>query len=805
MVWGKALRSMLLEQVSVMRGLMDQLSMALGKRPFSFQLRLLTMVTAVPLLLLSSIIYQRMVYEDRENTRQGLLTNARTLAALVDNEIATHAAIASTLGNSPALRSGNLAAFWDEARKSLEFVPGAWLTVSRPDGTMLLATLRPLGTTLPQHAAPKLIERAFAAGHFQVSDLILAAASQRLAVLIEVPVIEGGKPLYSLSIAVPPESFLRLLENQFGKKYVVAIIDRQFTFVARTPGHAERVGTLAAPGWRDAIARAPEGWSENLSVDGNPILTGHAPTAHGWTVGVAQRESDLVASQNRLLWSTALVGGILIASSLALTWWLSSLASRSMGVLAEAARAVGTRFQPIEFTPPFAEARVIADHLTTAAEELYRRGEKLAQVNIQLEQQVAERTSALVTEMRRREEIEGTLRQTQKMEAIGQLTGGIAHDFNNMLTVIIGNLDTLQRRLRAPDAIHPAQLAKPIEAATQGARNAAKLTHRLLAFARQQPLAPQSVDLRAVVSGMGELMARTVGETIKIETVSGAGLWPTLADVNQIENALLNLVVNARDAMPNGGLITIETSNAYLDEAYVAPFGDISTGQYVMLSVSDSGCGIPAEKLDKVFEPFYTTKPPGQGTGLGLAMIHGFVKQSGGHIRIYSEVGQGTTVKIYLPRLTSALPVGPASPVEEKPQSRAFGGEMILVVEDDDGVRAYVVDTLEDLGYQVQAASDAEAALRVLSGAGRIDLLFTDVVLSGALNGRQLADEAKRLRPELPVLFTTGYTRNAIVHHGRLDAGVNLLSKPYASRELGEQVRRIIDTVRGPVVPEKIA
>jgi CheY-like chemotaxis protein len=368
-----------------------------------------------------------------------------------------------------------------------------------------------------------------------------------------------------------------------------------------------------------------------------------------------------------------------------------------------------------------------------------------------------------------------------------------------MLTIVIGNIDTLQRRLRNTDPAISAPLLKPAEAAMKGARSAAKLTHRLLAFARQQPLAPKPVDVRTLVADMADMMTRMAGETVKIETVSGAGLWPALADENQLENALLNLVVNARDAMPNGGQITVETSNAYLDESYVAPIGDIKAGQYVMLSVSDTGTGIPPDKIDKVFEPFFTTKPPGQGTGLGLAMIHGFVKQSGGHIRIYSEVNEGTTVKIYLPRMPAADPSPVEPPERKQPVARAVAGETILLVEDDDGVRDYAVDVLRDAGYQVIALADGKSALAALSETERVDILFTDVVLGGDINGRQLAEEFSKQRPGVPVLFTTGYTRNAIVHHGRLDAGVNLLNKPYTSQQLGDKLRELIDDSRSDV------
>jgi signal transduction histidine kinase len=371
-------------------------------------------------------------------------------------------------------------------------------------------------------------------------------------------------------------------------------------------------------------------------------------------------------------------------------------------------------------------------------------------------------------EAKLRRRTEETLRQAQKLEAVGQLTGGIAHDFNNLLTIIIGNLDTMKRRLAKDAGDLGAALGRLVDNALEGARNAAQLTHRLLAFSRRQPLEPKRVDLNRVVSGMSELLRRTLGEPVDVETVLAGGLWPTFADAHQLENVLINLGTNARDAMPDGGRITIETANAYLDDAYVARFSEVPAGQYVLLSVADTGTGIPPKVLEHVFEPFFTTKEVGRGTGLGLAMVHGFVKQSGGHIRIYSEEGHGTTVKIYLPRLreTEEIASVPAAADEAAVGGEvgARNGEAILLVEDNDGVRAYTKSTLEELGYQVLEAADASQALRHLGQAARIDLLFTDVVLPGGMGGRELAQRVARERPSLPVLFTTGYTRNAIIH-----------------------------------------
>lgn len=765
----------------------------LGRQPLSVQLRLLALATAVPLLLLSFVMFSHMVKKEREIIRQGLLTNAKTLAGLVDSEITDHTLIGLTLSQATMVQTGDLAAFWQRAKEAIQLLPGSWIVLSDPQGQMLLNTLLPYGSALPRHAEPHIIVRAFETGRPQVSDLVFGPASKRQTAYVEIPIFSSGKPLYSMSVALAPERFHNIIKTRFSKDVVVGLLDRNHKFVARVPDHETRVGTLGAESWRQAIMRAPEGWTENVSVEGYRLLTSYTQTAHGWIVGIGQRESELARPLNAMLWSMAIVGGLLLLSSMALAVWLSSRAGRSMSMLADAAREVGDG-RPVKFTEPsFEEARVIADTLTAASDELKRRGQQLVLINSGLEAQVAERTSALRAELQRREEMETALRQKQKMEAIGRLTGGIAHDFNNTLTIILGNLDTVQRRLRALDAGQSAPLTSPLEAALSGARNAAKLTHRLLAFARQQPLAPTAVDVRALVAGMSDMLTRTVADNVEIETVSGAGLWPVLIDANQLENALLNLVVNARDAMPEGGRITIETSNADLDDAYVAGAGDIKAGQYVMLGVSDTGTGIPADKQDRVFEPFFTTKPPGEGTGLGLAMVHGFVKQSGGHIRLYSEVGHGTTFKIYLPRLIAEAAVVDREETVSEPARRAKSGETILLVEDDPGVREYASGVLIEIGYQVISASDGETALRVVAGPERIDLMFTDVVMASGLNGRQLADQALAVRPSMPVLFTTGYTRNAIMHHGVLDPDVQLLNKPYTRCELANKIRRVLD------------
>jgi PAS domain S-box-containing protein len=383
------------------------------------------------------------------------------------------------------------------------------------------------------------------------------------------------------------------------------------------------------------------------------------------------------------------------------------------------------------------------------------------------------------------------LHQSQKMEAIGHLTGGVAHDFNNLLTVIIGNLDSMRRQIPTDNG----RLHRAVDQANRGAQRAATLTQQLLAFARRQPLNPKPTDINRLVADMSDLLRHTLGENIAIETVLGGGLWRVDVDAHQLESALLNLAVNARDAMGEGGKLTVETTNAHLDETYTGRFAEIAPGQYTLLCVSDTGTGMSREVMARAFDPFYTTKPIGQGTGLGLSQVYGFVKQSGGHIKLYSEVGQGTTVKIYLPRLLSVDQSDEPQRQVIVPQGQHT--ESILVVEDDEDVRTYSTETLRDLGFTVLEAPDAASALRILEQHPEIQLLFTDVGLPG-VNGRQLADGARALRPDLKTLFTSGYARNAIVHQGRLDHGVHLLTKPFTRAQLASRIREVLDDITDP-------
>lgn len=406
---------------------------------------------------------------------------------------------------------------------------------------------------------------------------------------------------------------------------------------------------------------------------------------------------------------------------------------------------------------------------------------ELRQLNETLETRIAQALAE-------REEAEAALRQAQKMEAVGQLTGGLAHDFNNLLAGISGAFEMIGLRLAEG---RTADVERYLAAGQGATRRAASLTHRLLAFSRRQTLTPKPTVINRLFTDFTELVRRTVGPQIEVQTIAASGLWPALVDANQLENALLNLCINARDAMPDGGKITIETANRWLDDRTARDHG-LTPGQYVTVSVSDTGTGIEKTILDRVFDPFFTTKPMGQGTGLGLSMVYGFARQSHGHVRLYSEIGQGTTVCVYLPRHRGEE--DEESPALPDAATEAEAGETVLVIDDEPSVRMLMVDALTDLGYVCVEAGDGPSGLKVLESPARIDLLVTDVGLPGGLNGRQVADAARALRPDLRILFVTGYAENAVLNHGHIEHGMEVLTKPFAVEELRRRVAALLQS-----------
>ncbi|WP_139139282.1 hybrid sensor histidine kinase/response regulator, partial [Sphingobium phenoxybenzoativorans] len=464
--------------------------------------------------------------------------------------------------------------------------------------------------------------------------------------------------------------------------------------------------------------------------------------------------------------------------------WNAAVAARSMFVHEHRVRrqdGAWRRFA-IRALPVVDDAGKIVEWVGVHSDITHQRAaeEALRELNATLEARV-------VAEIDERRKAEAKLAQAQKMESIGKLTGGVAHDFNNLLQVISGNLQLLALDVAGND-----RAETRIANAVAGVSRGSKLAAQLLAFGRRQALEPKVVNISRLVRDMDDMLRRAIGESVEVETIVGGGLWNTYVDTAQIENALLNLAINARDAMEGQGKLTIELGNAHLDADYADGHDEVTAGQYVMLAVSDTGCGMEAALIEKVFEPFFSTKGEGKGSGLGLSMVYGFVKQSGGHVKIYSEVGEGTTIKLYLPRSMESEDIE----VQVETGSIVGGTETVLVVEDDEEVRATVVEMLSDLGYRVLKSGDAGAALNVIESGVPIDILFTDVVMPGTLKSPELARKARERLPGIAVLFTSGYTENSIVHGGKLDAGVELLSKPYSREALARRLRHVLANQR---------
>jgi signal transduction histidine kinase len=716
--------------------------------------------------------------------RTSVLSTTRALAVAVDEHIRMRRAMLEQLARSPTLQAGDLVGFHAEMVHLSRLLGGPIITLVRPDATRELFTELPPGVAVPGSSQPDLVRRVFETGQTQLSDVFIGSILREPIAVLAAPVKRDGKVIWSLQLALRAQEFGRLLDPKLlPPSWLSGIVDRQGRFLARVPDNDRRVGQLASESWRAAIkARPDESWDRFASLEGEEVYNGHARAPQsGYIIGIGVPANIIDAPLRRSLWRLLIGGCVVVALGTLIAGLVARRVTDGLQDVAAAAEQVPMgQCAPPRFTGGVREIDQISSALVTSAQTILRRTNELNHLNETLEQRV-------VSETAERMRAEAALRQAQKMEAIGQLTGGVAHDFNNLLQVISGGLENLRQRLATEG---DARLRRSIELAAQAAERAASLTQRLLAFSRQQPLAPEVIDPNRLVGGMSELIRRTIGEAIAMETVLAAGIWRVFADPNQLESALLNLAVNARDAMPHGGKLTIETANTHFDETYAAAH-EVAPGQYVAICVSDTGEGMTPEVIDRVFDPFFTTKPQGQGSGLGLSQVYGFVKQSQGHVKVYSERGAGTTVKIYLPRSTRPEPAQTSTDAQPVPQGHP--DTVVLVVEDDQAVRALSVDMLQRLEYRVLQAKDGAAALQVLATHPEISLLFTDVGLPGPYNGRQLADEARLRNPALKVLFTTGYARNAIVHHGRLDPGVDLIVKPFSYAALAAKLRAVLE------------
>lgn len=742
----------------------------------------LVALIVLPGIAFTSLIIYRYAQAEVSRTHAEARTVARAAATAIDARIGGITTMLQTLTASAHLSAGDMQRFYEQV-KAVEIFSGIDIALRTPDGNVLVHSRLPYGTSqkysLPVDAVVLDTKRP------AVSDVYIGPIARRPLFAVVVPVMEGNSVKYLLHSGVETDQVAHIISTVPSPAWLIGVGDRHGTYVARSERHSEFSGKPGVAAYLEE-AKGAEGWFEGESALGDQVLVGYVRSSlTGWLIAANIPKAVIEAPLREALVSLIGFGFVALGATSLLAVWLARFVSRPLEAMAAASRVVGhpEEFQKIE--TPLRDIAEVRNALASAAEQV-------RDSNTLLESRVAQRTAELertnvelIAQMSARENAESQLRQMQKMEAIGQLTGGIAHDFNNMLSIVISSLEMLQRRLQRGEA----DFQKYIDAASEGARRAAALTSRLLAFSRQQPLAPAVLDANKIVSGMSELLQRTLGETIRIETVLAGGLWKTFADSAQVENAIVNLAVNARDAMPEGGRLTIETGNVFLDEAYAARH-DTTPGQYVMLAITDTGTGMPQAVIDKAFDPFFTTKEVGLGTGLGLSQVFGFVKQSSGHIKIYSEVGQGTTIKIYLPRYYGNEEER-AETVVVAPLAASEGQECILVVEDDEGVRALAVEALQELGYVVLEAAAAPEALALVDRHPEIALLLTDVVMPDT-NGRKLAEEALRRRPGLKILYMTGFTRNAVVHNGMLDPGVNMLAKPFTLDQLASKVHAVL-------------
>jgi signal transduction histidine kinase/DNA-binding response OmpR family regulator len=741
----------------------------------------LVAVIVVPGVIFAAFLLQRYAQAERGRYEQEARGVARTAASVLDLHMQGWQTTLQTLGTSENLRSGNLEAFYRQALVVKAFI-GADVGLRSADGTQLLNTRVPFGQPLPQSRIGNDQDAISAQSTF-VSNVFVGAVTNSPLVAMVVPVVVDGKARYLLHVSAETSVLRDVLNEAVPKNWLIGVGDRAGVYVTRSEDHDTFTGKPGAPEFLER-AVGPSGSFAGRSAAGEDILVGYLKSeVSGWLVAASIRQAVIEQPLRSALATLAAFGAAALVFSSLIALWLWRLIDRPLAALTRASGRIGQLDGPVVVRTGLREFAALRDALSSASEQI--KADSAA-----LEARVAARTSELAqanlqltAEIEQRARVEAMLTQAQKMEAIGNLTGGVAHDFNNLLQVIGGNLQLLGREVAGN-----AKAERRVENAMAGVARGSHLAAQLLAFGRRQPLQPKVVNVGRLIRGMDDLLRRTLGEAIELETVITGGLWNTLVDPANVENAILNLAINSRDAMDGQGHLTIEAGNAFLDDAYAAAHADVAAGQYVQISVTDTGSGMTRDVMEQVFEPFFSTKPEGKGTGLGLSMVYGFVKQSGGHVKVYSEPGQGTTLKLYLPRSTQAEDV----PVESDTGPVVGGSETILVVEDDDAVRETVIGMLGELGYSVLKAPDAQSALTVIESGVAIDLLFTDVVMPGALKSPELARKAKERLPALSVLFTSGYTENAIVHGGRLDAGVNLLSKPYTREQLARKIRQVL-------------
>ena len=689
----------------------------------------------------------------------------------LDRQLGTLQALVLALADSRALQTGDLEVFHNQAGELLRR-QGVTAVLYDPTGQELVNTAVPFGTQLP--AEPDAVMRVVRSGHVEVSDLITDPLTGQPTVDIAAPVMHDGALAYVLSLRIARAIASVMMEQLIPPAQTIGLIDRTGTIVFRTRDPQQVVGVKAPDEFLRGIVAGDDGAFLSHSRAGLPLYVAFSRVRlAGWVLAVSIPRNVLFAPiRNSLIWVFLLGTGTLLLAVL-IAAAIGRMITRPVASLSRLAAALG-HGERIGAPPVthLSEVDAVAATMITATAQLR-----------ELTEQREHAAEVLRDELTSRRKIELQLVQAQKMEAVGQLTGGLAHDFNNLLAIIIGNLDAVRE-----SCTYDREMAELIGSAVEAALRGAELTRQLLAFARRQSLAPQRCDINATIGAIVRLLSRTLGEDIVIDLQLGTVVWPVMVDVAQLEAAITNLATNARDAMSHGGQLTIVTRNTRLDEDYAQRYDEVAPGDYVLIEVSDCGSGMPPEVLQHIFEPFFTTKEPGRGTGLGLSMVFGFMKQSGGHISAYSELGEGTTFRLYLPPVPDAM--ASTEPMLLAPPERGQN-EMILAVEDSVGLRQILVRQLTSAGYRVLEAGDARLALETIDSGADIDLLLTDIVMPGGMNGHELARIATLRRPDLKTLLTTGFSE--VTNGNGASRPPLILRKPYRKDELLRYVREALD------------
>ena len=755
---------------------------AINRLSIPWRLGLLVLALALPLNLIILGAIWGLVNQANDAQRASLLFSARSIAAGVDAELGKHIALAELLARLPALRDDNLDAFEAEARRILPSGRSAWVLVADVNGQQLINTLAQPNQPLPRRnpIAIEAQQRTWATGDIVISDVMQGPIAQDWIVTIEVPIFRDGEPFRGLAVGIKAREFLPLFSaRDIPKNWLVGVIDGQGRFIARVPKGATEVGQPASQGWRAIKDRT--GVFEYPSLEGDMLITANAhPSISNWTVGVAVKKAELrTLAWNTVRWA-AMLGAGLSAASLLLAGAIARQITRPIDQLRQVFADVSTEpSKPIESGPP-----------------------EILELQATLHHAVVERTNAnqalmvalsdLEREMALREEAQVALAQSQRLEALGQLAGGIAHDFNNVLAAISSYLDVVA--LRGPDD----KIREVIQDAMDAIEMGASLTRRLLFLSSRQGIGLERLDLNDRVTGTIELLRRTLGDQVTVSLRLAPDPCLTSANPGDVDNAILNLGINARDAMANGGMLTIETRHVALDADGAERIANAEPGEYVMLTVSDTGHGMSPEVFKHAMEPFFTTKDPGKGTGLGLATIYGTVRQSGGFVAIDSTVGEGTSVRLYFPKAEPGPVVSHATPsAKEAPLG---DGELILVVEDNDTVREATVSRLELLGYAVLEAKSGPEAIKLLELGQPIALVFSDIVMPAGMTGYDVAEWVRAMKPDVKVVLTSGY-RDPQLAVSATVREIKVLAKPCTREQLASAFRAALD---GPPLADSI-